>query len=371
MFKNFTDAENALRDDLPHFARRGITFDPLARPRAYAFDAFKYNYDLAMDAQPALVSSSNSGIPAFLSTMVDPAVFKILLSPLEIAEIIGEVQKGDWTMNTAMFPTVERTGEAAAYGDYNNNGRAGINTYFPQRQAYIFQVIKEWGERELAMAGLARINWASEVDEAAALVLMRLMNYIYAFGVGGIGNALQNYGLLNDPNLPASLTPATKANGGTRWINGTIMNGTANEVFADIESLFLQLVIQTQGLVKRKDAFVLAMSPQSEVALTITNSFNVNVSDLLTKNFPGMKVMTAVQYGVVSTTNPQGVAAGNLMQLIAPKIEGQEIGYAAFNQKQHAHPVIRDLSSFRQKVSAGSWGTVIRQPFAIASMVGI
>jgi hypothetical protein len=36
-----------------------------------------------------------------------------------------------------------------------------------------------------------------------------------------------------------------------------------------------------------------------------------------------------------------------------------------------AHPVIRARSSFSQKVSAGTWGTVVRGPMAIVQMVGV
>jgi hypothetical protein len=116
---------------------------------------------------------------------------------------------------------------------------------------------------------------------------------------------------------------------------------------------------------------VLAMSPTSAAALTATNTFNVNVYDLLKKNFPNLRVETAVQYGALTAANPQGVAAGNFMQLIAESIEGQDTGYCAFNEKMRAHTIIRDLSAFKQKVTGGSWGAIIRLPVAFASMVGI
>ncbi len=61
-----------------------------------------------------------------------------------------------------------------------------------------------------------------------------------------------------------------------------------------------------QGLIEADTKMVLAMSPASEGALTQTNSFNVNVFDLLKKNFPNIRVETAIQYGVTSTSNPQG-----------------------------------------------------------------
>jgi hypothetical protein len=113
------------------------------------------------------------------------------------------------------------------------------------------------------------------------------------------------------------------------------------------------------------------MSPSSAVALTATNTFNVNVTDMLKKNFPNIRVETAVQYGQKSAANPQGVAAGNLVQLIAESIEGQDTGYCAFNEKMRSHPIIKALSSFKQKLTGGTWGAIIRMPVAFVSMLGV
>jgi hypothetical protein len=299
--------------------------------------------------------------------MIDPQVFKILFAPNKMAIILGETRRGTWLDETIMFPTVEHTGEVSSYGDFNENGRTGVNTNWPQRQAYLFQTVKEYGDRELERAGLARINWVSEIDQAAATVCNKFANLAYAIGVAG----LQNYGLLNDPNLTASLTPASKAYGGTAWINNGVVVAIANEVFTDIQSMFFQLVQQTQGLIEADSKLVLAMSPGSEVALTATNTFNVNVFDLLKKNFPNIRFETAVQYGTVTASNPQGNTAGNLVQMIAEEIEGQTTGFMAFNEKMKAFPIIRHMSSFRQKVMGGVWGAVLRQPFAIVNLLGV
>jgi len=362
---NLQEAQAAFAADAAHLAAMGVSLPDVI---TYMPEEFKRNYDLAIDALPVLATQSNSAVPQFLTTMIDPAVFKILFAPNRAAVIFGEVRKGTWLDETAMFPTIEHTGEVSSYGDFAENGRANVNTNWPQRQSYLFQTIKEYGDRELERAGLARINWVSEIDQGAATVLNKFSNLTYFFGVGG----LQNYGLLNDPALNSSITPATKAAGGTRWFTaGGSINATANEVFADIQAIFYQLINQTQGLVEADTKLVLAMSPQSEVALTFTNTFNVNVFDLLKKNFPNIRFETAVQYGTTSTSNPQGQSAGNLVQLIAEEIEGQITGYCAYNEKMHAQPIVRHLSSFRQKVLAGTWGAVIRQPFAIASMIGV
>ena len=104
------------------------------------------------------------------------------------------------------------------------------------------------------------------------------------------------------------------------------------------------------------------MSPVSEVALTFTNEFKVNVSDLLEKNFPNLTVKTAPEYAT---------ASGNLVQMIADEVEGQRTAITAFTEKLRAHPVKIDLSSFKQKKSQGTWGTVIFRYFLITSMLGV
>lgn len=362
---NIQEAMATYAADQQYLLARGVSMPDVI---SYVPEEFKRDFTLALDALPALATSPNSAVPAFLTTLIDPAVFKILFAPNRAAIIFGEVRKGTWLDETAMFPTIEHTGEVSSYGDFAESGRSNLNTNWPQRQAYLFQTIKEYGERELERAGLARINWVSEIDQAAATILNKFANLTYFFGVQG----LQNYGLLNDPALTAAISPASKAAGGTKWFTtGGTINATANEVFNDIQALFYQLINQTQGLVEADTKMVLAMSPQSEVALTATNTFNVNVFDLLKKNFPNIRFETAVQYGVTSTSNPQGQSAGNLVQLIAEEIEGQQTGYCAYNEKMHAQKIIPAMSSFRQKVLGGSWGAIIRQPFAIANLLGV
>jgi hypothetical protein len=293
-----------------------------------------------------------------------------LFSPNKAAEALGgEVKRGDWLQDIIYFPVVEATGEVSSYGDYNENGNAGINVGWPARQNYLFQVIKEYGEREVERGGLARVNWVAEIDRAAAQTIAKFMNLTYLFGVGG----LQNYGMTNDPNLTAALSPAPKAAAGNspRWIINGVMNATANEVYADIETLFYQLVLQTGGLIDTDTSMTLCMSPGAQVALTITNSFGVNVRDLIDKNFGNIKLITIPQYAARGPIMPQGVAAGEFVQLFANEVEGQKFAFPAYSEKMRAHPVIRARSSFSQKVSAGTWGTVVRMPAAVVSMIGV
>lgn len=308
----------------------------------------------ACDAQPSLITTSNAGIPAFLSTFIDPKLIEVLVSPMKAAEVVGgEVKKGDWTTETAMFPMVESTGETSSYGDYSENGSVGVNSNFPQRQSYHYQVMSQWGERELERAGLARIDWANRINIASVLTLNKFQNKTYFFGVAG----LQNYGLLNDPNLSAAIVPTTKAAGGTGWANAT-----ANEVLNDIAKIYKQAQTQANGLIELDTRMTLAMSPISEAnGLTKVSDFNVSVADRIKKLYPNMAVRTAPEYST---------ASGELVQLIVDEVEGQRTADVAFTEKLRAHPIVVQSSSFKQKKSQGTWGCIIYRPVFITQMLG-
>lgn len=317
-------------------------------------DGVGHDFQLAMDAQPGLITVSSTGIPSFLSTYIDPKLITVLTTPNKAAEILGEVKKGDWVTRTIAFPMIESTGETSSYNDWAMNGMVNANVQFPQRQSYHYQTIAEWGEKQLAEAGLAKIDWASRLSIASAMVLDKFQNNCYFFGVTG----LQNYGLLNDPSLSAAITPVTKTAGGTTWAVAT-----PNEVYADFQKLYAQLVTQTNGLVQADTKMVLALSPGSQVYLTNINSFGlVALGDMIKKTYPNLRIVAAPQYAVAGVST---------VQLIAEEIDGQETGYCAFTEKMRAHPIIMDLSSFRQKRSQGVWGAVIFLPLAVAQMSGV
>lgn len=307
---------------------------------------------LGMDAQSPLVTTSNAGIPAYLTNYLDPELIRVLTAPMKASEIFPEVKKGDWTTMTAQFPVVENTGEVSSYGDFNNSGSANANLNWVPRQSYLFQTITKWGERELDMAGNAKVNWAQQLNTSSVMVLNKFLNRMYFYGVSN----LDNYGITNDPALSSALTPATKTAGGTTW--GV---ATSEEIYTDIVSLYEQLQSQLRGLIDREAKMVLALGPTVEVNLTKTNQYNVNVTDQIKKNFPNLRIVNAVQYEGTS----------NLVQLIAEEVDGQETGFTAFNEKLRAHPVFVDLSSFRQKKTSGGYGAVIRMPIAIAQMSGV
>ena len=363
---NLHEALTQWQADRQQLAALGIHFPAVQR---YLTDAEKRDNRIAMDALPGPLSTDpNSALPTILTTTIDPEIIRVIFSPLEFGEILGERQAGSWVEDTRLFPIVESTGQVSSYGDFNNNGRAGVNFNYPAFQSYLFQTIIKYGERETDRVGLAKINLISELGLSSAQLLNTYQNLTYAFGVQN----LQNYGIINNPYLSAFLTPATKAAGGTAWFNGNTPNATANEVYNDIIALVNKLVAQTNGALNVKSKMTLAMSPQSEVAITFTNSFGTSVADLMKKGYPNITVKTAPQYGTQSTTNPQGYStAGNVLQLIADKVQGQTVAYAAYNEKLRAHKIVPGLSDWMQKQTSGTWGTILRSPIAVSGMIGV
>ena len=308
----------------------------------------------ACDAQPALITTSNAGIPGFLSTFIDPKIIEVLVAPMKAAEIVGsEVKKGDFTTQTAMFPVVESTGQASTYGDYNENGVSGANFTFPQRQSYTYQVMTNWGEVEMERAGLTRIDWANRVNLASVLTLNKFQNKSYFYGVSGI----QSYGLLNDPSLSSALTPKTKAAGGTSW-----SVAVADEILADIQKLYIGLQTQAKGTIDLDTPMTLAMSSIANGYIANTTAFNVSVVERLKNIYKNMKIVSAPEYSTDS---------GELVQLIVRELDGQPTASCAFTEKLRAHPVIVGASSFKQKKSQGTFGTVIFRPFLISQMIGV
>jgi hypothetical protein len=366
---NLQEAQAKWRLDRGHLEQLGIHLNGV---QMYMPDEFRQDFRYALDAQPQLTAAAVGGIPAYLTTMMDPEVTRILLTPTLAAEALGEQKRGTWLDDSVLFPMLEHAGEVSSYGDWNNNGNVSVNPSWTQRQSYLFQTVKQYGDREVERADRGQLDWVAELDRAAADVMQRFLNTTYLYGVSGI----QNYGLLNGPDTPASITPSLKAYAGgtgTAWTVAGVPMATPNEVYNDIYALISQLITQSAGIINQRTPMVLIMSPEASAAMGITNSFGVSVADLLKKNFPNIRAeaITMVEFGARTALNSTGYAAGNLMMVVASAVNGQKTGFSAFNEKMRSHPPVRSLSAVQQKVTGGSWGTIIRVPFAVASMVGI
>ena len=333
----------------------------IIQPGAYDFSDSAVAMDeknkvLAMDAAPTnlaqagIITNPNASVIAFMLNYMDPEVTRVLTTPPEAAEILGEAKKGDWVMKSTTFPVIESTGETSSYGDFDNNGLSGANVNFEPRQSYTFQTFTRWGDMELEAQAAAKIDWAAEQNVSSALIMNTFQNRTYFFGVAG----LDNYGLINDPSLSPAISPLASA-----W-----KSATGVQIVADIQNLFVTLQLQLQGNIEMEDDLTLVL-PSTLQPYLLTPMQNVygtpSVKAYLKEAFPKMEFKTAQQYIL---------SGGNLVQMIAPKVQGQKTGFCAFTEKMRAHAIVRKTSSTHQKKSGGTWGAIIKVPAAIASLLG-
>ena len=120
------------------------------------------------------------------------------------------------------------------------------------------------------------------------------------------------YGILNDPNLPSSITPTTGA-GGLTWDVKT-----TREIYNDVLALFQRLVDQSSGLIPREADLRLELSPGMEVELGKATDFNVSALDMGKTYFPNLQVVALPE--LASPT------AGETLMMIAESVAGQNTG---------------------------------------------
>lgn len=311
---------------------------------------------IAQDA--ALVTTPNTTVPAELMAYIDPTVIEILTAPRRAREIFAEQKKGDWTTPYMKWRVDEITGATQPYSDYADGTTSGVNSEWQTRQQYIFQTTITYGDLEAAMSSAAKVNLAAAKQRAAARVIDIDANRFALRGVLG----KEIYGILNDPNLPASITAAAVSTGAsttsTKWADKT-----TTQIYNDVLALFAQLSEQSSGIIDKDTPLKLVLSPEMAVKLGAATDFNVSVLDMLMKYFSSLTIVTLPEM--------HSATAGETVMLVAPEAGGQETGALPYGDKLRAGRIVPELSSFRQKFSASTYGGLIRQPWAVATMTGM
>jgi len=308
---------------------------------------------IAQDA--ALITTPNTTVPAEFLAYIDPMVIEILTAPRRAREIFSEEKKGDWTTPYAKWRMDEITGSTQPYSDYANGTTSGVNSEWQTRPQYVFQTSITYGDLEVAMSSAVKVNLAASKQRAAARVIDIDQNRFYLLGVAG----REIYGILNDPNLPASIPAGAAGTGGPpQWADKT-----TTQIYNDILALFAQLTEQTRGLIDRDTPLKLCLSPEMSVRLGAATDFNVSVLDMLKKYFSRLDIVVLPEL--------HSATAGETVLLVAPEVAGQKTGLLAFGEKIRAGRIVPDMSSFRQKFIGSTYGGIVLQPYAFASMTGM
>lgn len=346
MFEN----QLGLQEQLDVMKQYGIIFDTGSPIRGIlANDSID---QLANDA--AMVTAANSGVPVEFTSYIDPMVIPILTATRGAREIFGEAKKGDWTTSYARFQTSEITGEVEAYTDYGQGGASDVNPTFPVRTQYIYQTNIRYGDREVDVASRARLQLAADKQRAAATVIDIASNKFALYGVAG----LEIYGLLNDPNLPAAVSPLPNADSKTLWAEKS-----TKEIYEDVLYLFGKMADRGAGHIDANTELVLATSPATQVQLGKATDFNISARQMLETYFPRIRFAALPELATATS--------GTSILLVAPTIEGLPTAQIGFSEKFRAMRLIPESSSFHQKFVGSSYGTIIYRPFAIGTMTGV
>lgn len=309
---------------------------------------------LAQDA--ALVTTANTTVPVEFTAYIDPLVVEILTAPLNARQVFNEEKKGDWTTSYDKWRSDEIVGQSEPYSDFANGTTSGINSQWMAREQYRFQTSISYGDLEVDLSATAKINLAASKQRSAATILDIDSNKFYLLGVEGH----EIYGILNDPNLPASIVAAANGEGSsTKW-----STKTTRQIYEDILSLFQRLAKQSQGRITNRDALKLCVSPEMNVMLGRATDFNVSVLTMLQSYFTGA-------FEIVVLPELASITASETVFMIAPEVAGTPTGVLAFGEKIRAGRLIPAESSFRQKFVATTYGGIVLQPFAFASMTGM
>lgn len=306
---------------------------------------------MAMDA--ALITSPNTGIPVEFLTYFDNRAIEILTEKRAANSIFNEYKAGTRKDLVRKFLQVENTGFTQPYSDYSDNGKSDVNFNFPRRENYLFETVITYGDQEEAEASAAKINLLARKQQSAATNIAIDFNRFYMSGVAN----LENYGILNAPNLPAAITAGTGASGYTTWATKT-----GAEIYADIVALMANMSARCGGHVDMTTKYKLVVGPSVYAYLAQQNALgSETVIGMIKRSFINLEVVVAPEYD----------DSTKKIQLIAIDVDGTPTGELAFSEKLIAGRVVPYLSHYGQKFMAGTYGAVVYRPIFISTMTGI
>ena len=183
--------------------------------------------------------------------------------------------------------------------------------------------------------------------------MARAENAFQLYGVKG----MEIYGLLNDPNLPASITPRS-IGGNTTWESkiDADPNNASTLVFNDVNKLIGELMARNGGLIDANTPMILGISNKQ------LNNFGKSALELLKGNYPAL---TVVQLPELSTIS------GEMLYLTVPELLGDMTGETAYSRAYMLGRLVPKLSAWEQKATASTFGCVIRRPNLVATMLGV
>lgn len=330
-----------------------------------AFDSVGDAVKLNKDKTLRMLSDSGSiGYPVSAFSYLSPEIVPILLSARNATKLGREVKTGVWTDDYMQFPVEEYAGNVTPYNDYQNGVVTDVNYEFPVREQLRFQTTLTFGDLEAEKASSAKIGLINAKQRASAEIIAQESNRFYLYGVQG----KKIYGLLNDPNLNATISPVNIApvgqTGITTWTDKMSNQPStfANIAYNDVNTLWTELCSKNGGNIDANTPMILALSNKMLPYLNAPNSFGLTASKMIKDNFPNIEIIALPE---LSTS------AGERVLLEVPELMGVSTVDCCYSDKYRLGRLIAKTSSYEQKAISTTWGAVVKRPSLIATMLGI
>lgn len=344
----------------------GIGFSPGVldeMQRAYASGRFNLAMDSGSIQQP-LTSPSMSTPLQFLQNWL-PGIVGIGTAQRQIDEIMGIDVIGTWEDVQIVQQVLEMTGSPVPYSDQGQVPLTDWNLNFVQRSVVRNELGMHVGKLEQATAARVRVDSGEQKRAGCALQLEIMRNQIGFFGYNSGNN--QTYGFLTDPNLLAYHTVATGAvSGSALWSAKTFL-----EIQADLLTAFAGLRTQTQGLVQPgKTPITLTVATNCRDYLSKTSDFGISVLDWLSKAYPNVRIVDAVQLDNANS-------GANVFNVHADMVDD---GVSTDNRKTWAQIVPSKMQFLGVAIEAKGYtedyvhataGALCKRPYAMYRVTGI
>ncbi len=339
-----------------HFGH-DLTDDIIIAPNANAANSMLSAY-MNDDAY----SVTSQGTPNFLTTIWTNKMFEVVNRATVFEKVSHSFQQGTFGATDIKIPTLSFDGNYSLYADQGAQGNAGINTNWVDRQVVDFERTLVYGDKAIAQMAMGKIDYVGKLREG---VLRQIKLHADAVGFFGYSANMRIYGLMNDPSLRATISAATGAGG------STLFSGkTAFEIQSDIIAI-RQAVTNVAGGQDDDDTKCYLLLPPSAWQY-LNTSFPIGgftVLDWLNRQYPSMELIKAPL--LQGTGTPIGSVAPSYAVLIFDNLQGQECLLNAFVTLYNSHGVVRQTSSFEEKISYSLAGGVVSNAIGVQIMRGI
>lgn len=314
-----------------------------------AFDAAPLS-PLGTASIPALNQELQTWLPGFVATAT---------APMKIDEILGLTAAGNWADHEVVQKTLEHVGEAKEYGDNANTHLASWNVNYVRRGVVRFEDGFRVGKLEEARSAAIDVNSASE-KRAAAVMSLNIKRNDVGFNGYNSTNGTNVYGLLNDPSLPAYESATA-----------TWAASAAEVIYEQIKTALSLLRTVSKDLIDpTSHSITLACATAVVDQLNKTNQYGITVYDLLAKNYPQLRIVSAPQFDAAD-------GGDNVAYFIADTVvdgvstDGNQAIVQIVPSRYQVLGSTITAKGYEEAATNATAGVMVKRPYAVQRLSGI